>query len=416
MTDDEPRVAAFLRGRGRLLTVSLLVTVAIVAIAVWWARGSAIDVYTATRQDVVQSIVVTGQVTTPKRASIGAEFTARAEAVLVDEGAKVVRGQPLVQLDSADEKAALAQAQAAVAQSEARIRQISTVSLRAAQESLRQANANLVQSRAAYSRTKDLVSRNFVARSQLDDAQRNLDVAESQVRAAEVAVATMSQGGGDYALAQAARTEALAALGVARAKLDATTIRAPADGVLVARSIEPGGIAQAGKELLALAPAGDTQIVVNIDEKNLGKLALGQRALVSADAYPDRSFPAELVYVNPGVDGQRGTVQVKLRVPAPPPYLVQDMTVSVDIEVGRRSGVIVVPTNAVRDLGTSQPWVLAVRVNRAVRVPVVVGMRGDAVVEIARGVEVGEMLVPATDARVTAGDRVRAQPIAGKAP
>lgn len=394
----------------------LAAAVAAVAVAVWWASGSTIDAYTATRRDVVQSIVVTGQVTTPKRASIGAEFTARVEAVLVDEGATVVRGQPLVQLDSADEKAALAQAQAAVAQAEARIRQISSVSLLAAQESLRQASANLVQSRASYSRTKDLVGRNFVARSQLDDAQRNLDVAESQVRAAEVAVATMSPGGGDYVLAQAARTEALAALGVARAKVDATTIRAPADGVLVSRSIEPGGIAQAGKELLALAPAGETQIVVNIDEKNLGKLALGQHALVSADAYPDRSFPAELVYVNPGIDGQRGTVQVKLRVVDPPPYLVQDMTVSVDIEVGRRSSVIVVPSNAVRDLGTSHPWMLAVRDDRAVRVPVVVGMRGDAVVEIVRGIEVGEMLVPATDARVAAGEHVRTRPIATSAP
>ncbi|MFO1310680.1 MAG: efflux RND transporter periplasmic adaptor subunit [Burkholderiales bacterium] len=400
--------------RAPIIAASVAVAGA-VALGAWWWRGDAVDVYTATRRDLVQSIVATGQVTTPRRASIGAEVTARAEAVLVEEGATVRRGQPLIQLDDTDEKAALAQAQAAVAQAEARIRQIATVALPAAQESLRQARANLVQTRATYERTRDLVGRNFVSKAQLDDVERNLAVAESQVRAAEVSVATMSPGGGDFMVAQAALREATAAVGVAQARLDATTIRAPADGVLVARNIEPGGIAQAGKELLALAPAGETQIVVNVDEKNLGKLALGQRALVSADAYPDQPFRAELSYINPGVDSVRGTVEVKLRVPDPPRHLVQDMSVSVDIEVGRRSDAIVVPSNAVRDLGTARPWVLAVRNGHAVHVPVVVGMRGDTLTEIAQGLAVGEEIVPATNPRVVPGERVRTQPMPGPA-
>ncbi len=384
-----------------------------VALAAWWWRGDAVDVYVATRQDLVQSIVATGQVITPKRASIGAEATSRVEAVLVEQGATVKRGQPLVQLDNADEKAAVAQAEAAVQQAVARQKQIATSARPAAQETLRQARANLLQARATFDRTKDLVGRNFVSKAQLDDAQRNLDVAESQVRAAEVAVATASSGGGDVTVADAARTQALAALGVAQARLDATTLRAPADGVLVARSVEPGGIAQAGKELLALAPLGETQVVVNVDEKNLGKLALGLPALVSADAYPGQSFRAELAYINPGIDTVRGTVEVKLRVPEPPRYLIQDMSVSVDIEVGRRAKAILVPSNAVHDLGTAKPWVLAVRDGHAVRVPVVIGMRGDATVEIVQGLAEGDELVPVTNAGVKAGERVRARRIAG---
>ena len=398
------------------IIVASIAAAGALTLAAWWWRGDAIDVYTATRRDLVQSIVAAGQVTTPRRASIGAEVTARADAVLVDEGATVKRGQPLIQLDDKDEKAALAQAHAAMAQAEARIRQIATVALPAAQETLRQARANLVQTRATYDRTRDLVARNFVSKAQLDDVQRNLAVAESQLRAAEVSVATMSPGGGDFMVAQAALREAQAALGVAQARLDATTIRAPADGVLVARSIEPGGIAQAGKELLALAPVGETQVVVNVDEKNLGKLALGQPALVSADAYPDRSFPAELVYLNPGIDASRGTVAVKLRVPDPPRYLVQDMSVSVEIEVGRRRNALVVPANAVHDLATQSAWVLAVRDGRAARVPVKTGMRGDAEVEILQGLDAGDALVPATEARVTEGTRVRPRPMAVKAP
>lgn len=107
---------------------------------------------------------------------------------------------------------------------------------------------------------------------------------------------------------------------------------------------------------MALATAGETQIVVQMDERHLAQIALGQKALASADA-----FGAELVFINPGVDAVRGSVEVKLKVPNPPKYLRQDMTVSVDIEVARRVAALTVPSEAVRDAAGKQPWVLAVR-------------------------------------------------------
>src|SRR6185437_16754598 len=91
---------------------------------------------------------------------------------------------------------------------------------------------------------------------------------------------------------------------------------------------------------------GETQIDVRIDEKNLAQLAIGQRALASADAFPADRFTAVLFYINPGVDSLRGSVEMKLRVPDPPAYLRQDMTVSVDVEVARRAGALVVPPTA----------------------------------------------------------------------
>ncbi len=159
---------------------------------------------------------------------------------------------------------------------------------------------------------------------------------------------------------------------------------------------------------MLLAPAGETQVVVNIDEKHLGKLAVGQRALVSADAFPGETFAAELFYVNPGIDAVRGAVEVKLRVPTPPAYLRQDMTVSVDIEVGRRSDVLVVSSEALHEAGTGHPWVLMVRGGRARRQPVTVGMRGDTSVEIVAGVSPGDLLIPVTNGAIRAGQRVRA--------
>jgi HlyD family secretion protein len=395
--------------RAHIGQIGTLLTVAVVAaIAAWFlVFDKAVAVYTVARGDLVQSVVASGQVITPQRASIAAEVTGRVARVPVDEGQAVERNQVLVELDQTDERAALAQARAALAQAEAKLGYIADYSLPAARQALRQAQANLTQAELAYKRTSDLVALNFVSHAQLDDARRNLDVAQSQVRAAELQVASERSGGSDFNVAEMARREAQTAIAVAQAKLDATVIRAPANGVLIARDVEPGDVAQAGKELLVLAPTGETQIVVNIDEKNLGKLAIGQPARVSADAFPTDSFPADLFYVNPGIDPVRGAVQVKLRVPKPPAYLRQDMTVSVDIEVAHRTGVLTVPVDAVHDVATPRPWVLVVRKQRAVRQPVTLGMRGDTAVEIRSGVVAGEALVPVTNAVVVAGQRVR---------
>ena len=220
-------------------------------------------------------------------------------------------------------------------------------------------------------------------------------------------MATNRPDGSDYAVAKAALAQAKATLLVAAAKLDATVIRAPADGMLIARSVEPGHVAEAGKELMALAPAGETQLVLEIDEKHLAELAIGQKALGSADAFPAQRFAAELVYINPGIDPARGAVEVKLRVPNPPAYLRQDMTVSVDIEVARRADAIVVPSDALHDAASAEPWALVVRDRHTVRQPVKLGLRGDERTEVIEGIAAGDALVPVTNVTIEAGRRVR---------
>jgi HlyD family secretion protein len=213
--------------------------------------------------------------------------------------------------------------------------------------------------------------------------------------------------GAESAAARAALAQAEANQQSAKVRLEQTVIRAPVDGVLISRSVEPGDIAQVGKTLMVLAPAGETQLVLQIDEKNLAFLAAGQKAQVSADAFPGQRFGAELIYINPGVDAQRGSVEVKLRAPQPPVYLKQDMTVSVDIEVARRDDALLAPADAVRDAAGKSPWVLALRGGRAEKVAVKLGLRGDAVAEIVEGVAPDELLIPASAVGVAAGDRVR---------
>ena len=370
--------------------------------------GAPVEAYQAVRSDLVQSVVASGRIMTPQRVAVGAVITGRVERIPVQEGQSVRRGDILVALDDRDERAAVVQARAAVAQAEAKVRQLRELGLPAAEQGLVQAQANLTQARRQYERAADLKARGFMSQSALDDSQRNLDVAESQLRAAKLQVESNSAAGSEFAVAQTALEQARASLGVAQAKLDDTVIRAPVDGTLIARAVEPGNVVQPGKELMALAPAGETQVVVQIDEKNLAQLRVGQKALGSADAFPRERFAAGLVYINPGIDALRGAVEVKLRVPDPPEYFRQDMTVSVDIEVARSAGTVVVPAEVVREANSTQPWVLAVDGGRATRRAVKLGLKGDGRMEVLEGVAPGDLLVSAAQPAVKIGQRVRA--------
>ena len=387
---------------------------AVAALAAYVGRnallGTPVETVEVLRADLVQTVVASGRVMSPRRVRVGAVITGRVVAIPVTEGQAVKKGAELVLLEDKDVRAALAQAQAGVAQAAAKVRQLREVGLPAAQQALLQAEATLTQVRGQFDRTKRLQAQGFVGQSQLDDAQRNLDVAESQARAARVQVETNSTRGSDFAMAMTALEQARAAERVAQAKLPDMVVRAPVDGVLISRNVEVGDIVQPGKELFLLAPAGETQVIVQIDERNLSQLSLGQKALGSADAFPGRRFPAELIYINPGIDALRGSVEVRLRAPSPPDYLRQDMTVSVDIEVARRAQAVVAPTQAVRDATTAQPWVLAVRNGRAERVPVKVGLRGDGRLEVLEGATPGDALIPASLGLITAGQKVRALP------
>jgi len=370
--------------------------------------GVPVETAEVRRGDIVQTVVASGRVTTPQRVSIGAPITELVARVPVEEGQTVRRGDALIVLDDRDERAAIAQAQAVVAQAEAKLKQLREVGLPAADEALVQAGANVVLARQQFERSQDLKARGFVSQAALDDARRNLDIAESQLNTARLQVRTNRPGGSDALVAQTALEQARAALGIAQARLDQTVVRAPADGTLIGRNVEPGDVVQPGKELMALAPTGQTQIVVQIDEKNLAQLAVGQQAIVSADAYPRERFGAELFYINPGVDALRGSVEVKLRVADPPAYLRQDMTVSVDIKVAQRAGALVIPAGAVFDGTGPQPWVLAVEDHTTVRKPVKLGLKGEGHVEVLEGLALGDVLVAAANGGTTPGQRVRA--------
>lgn len=391
----------------------IVVIVAVVFIAGYFSRnvlfGTPVTAYAVVTGELRQTVVASGRVIWPQRISIAAEVTGRVNAIAVREGQRVVQGQLLIQLEDKDERATRAQAATAVVQADAKLRQQRELSLPTAQQGLLQAQADIDQLSKQLSRMHQLKTKNFVSQAELDTATRNLEVATSKLHTAELQVNTNKPTGSDAALAAAALAQARANLQLADVKLEQDKILAPADGILISRAVEAGDIVQPGKELMSLAAQGETQLEAQIDEKNLAKLALGQQALGSADAFPEQRFNADVVYINPAVDATRGSVEVKLRVKQPPDYLRQDMTVSIDIETAQRINALVIPTAALHDPSSAAPWVMVVRNKRTVQQTVKLGLRGDERVEVISGLKTGEPVILASLASIKVNQRVRVQ-------
>lgn len=371
--------------------------------------GPAVVVDRVGRGDLVQTVVASGHVETPFRVEIGAQITGIVADVLAERGQVVKEGQPLIALRPEELRAGVVQAEGAVAQAQARLRQLADLSLPTARQTLLQAQATMRTAQAAYERTAELFRNGNATRVAYDEAQRALDVARTQERTAELQVFTASPGGSDEVLARTQLAQAQANLDTAQARLSYATIAAPRDGVLISRAVERGAVVQPGRALLVLAPSGVTQLVIQIDERNLGRIQIGQRAIASADAFPDQRFDAVVSFINPAVDIARASVEVKLTVPSPPDYLRQDMSVSVDIEAARRPGTLVLPARSVRDAQSGRGWILGMRDGRAVRQEITVGVRGPGQVEILSGAREGDIAVPVTSGLVT-GRRFRPVP------
>ncbi|WP_207790090.1 efflux RND transporter periplasmic adaptor subunit [Polymorphobacter arshaanensis] len=368
--------------------------------------GTPVAIDSVRRGNLVETVVASGHVETPYRVEIASQITGTVTAIPVREGQSVTQGQLLIALDPHELDAAVVQAEGGVAQAQAHMRQLKELTLPSARDNRKAAQANLLIAQKSFDRASALVTKGFETRAFLDDAQKTLDVARALARTAESQVYTASPAGSDYVTGQTELAQAIANLATARSRREYANIRAPRDGTLISRSVERGTVADAGKVLMVLAPGGVTQLVLQIDERNIGKIALGQPALASADAYPAQRFDATVAYINPGIDIARASIQMKLDVAKPPAYLRQDMTVSVDIEVARRNDVLVAPIADVRDALAPQPWVMVVRGGRAVHQPVKLGLEGTSQTQIVSGVGAGEQLIPASS-NIVAGARVR---------
>ena len=358
-----------------------------------WSQGPQVRGYEIAPLPLLQTVVAAGRVVTESRTQVSSELAGVVLERRVQEGDQVQPGDILLVLRADDIAAQVRQAEAALEQLLTMTRPQATLALENAQTQLAQAGRETGRRRA-------LAERSVLSIEALEQAQQLEQLASTAVEAARLTVAALAPGQVEEVLLR----ERLAVL---QAQLAKTEVRAEVAGTVLTRNVEPGDLVQPGRVLFTIALGDKVEIRVSLDERNLSLLALQLNAVAVADAYPDDPFPARMTYIAPSIDSQRGTVEVRLTVDQVPEFLLQDMTVSVNIETGRREQALAVPNDALADVQGEQAQVMVLREGRVYRQQVTLGLRGLAMSEVLSGLAAGDRVLADPTAALAEGARVR---------
>lgn len=300
-----------------------------------------------------------------------------------------------------------------------------------AEAELRRQKALLNKSQNDLQRTENLVKQGAVAQSALDDAKTAVETGHAAVAAQEQQVSMLKAGSRPTQIAEAraslaeakatrdtsirASTESLKSLlahptpedvRAASAKVDQAraemrravdtstkgVLRAPFDGVVADLPVEKGQSISPGQKLVVFEEISKPVIEIETDEANLKSLRIGQRAVVSSDAYPGRSFDAVLYDLGSRVDADRGTIKIKLRPTTAVTWIRPSLTVDVNIVTSARAPRIILPADTLTRTDGRQV-VYVVRGGQADPVPVTPGGMGSTGVAVSGELKDGDQVV-----------------------
>lgn len=381
-----------------MIVVAALLALVIATWAIASLRGPLLPGYEVASGPLVQTVVATGRAASLSRVQVGAEIAGLVLERRVMEGDRVEEGDVLVVLRARELEARRDEARAALDA----LRQSDRPD---AEARLQQARATLAQATREYARRRDLGREQLVSRESVEQAAQAEVAARAAEQQARVALEALAGG--------AREAQARQRLEASEAELERAVVRATVPGTVLVRNVEPGDTVNPGDVMLEIARDAPGEILLPLDEKNLGLLEVGQPATCIADAFPDRPFNATVHHVAPGIDPARGTVDVRLRIDPAIDFVRADMTVTATILTGRREQALAVPNDALLGHadGSTDAEVLRVREGRVERVPVRLGLRGLAASEVVEGLEAGDHVLAAgalgPDALPEDGSRVR---------
>lgn len=359
-----------------IIAVVLILLMAILAWRSW--QGPVVSTYIVKQQPLVQTVVASGRLENVSRTEIGSEISGIVLERRVQEGDQIQVGDLLLVIQSDDLKAQVREAENA-------IQELRRIRYPQAQVELQSAEFQLQQASREAKRRQN-TEPGVLSLEEKEQAVEAERLARNNLAAARLKAQSLAPG-------QVEERTLIERLNALKAQLAKSEVRAQVAGTILTREVEAGDVVQPGKTLFTLAVDGPTQILVPLDEQNLPFLALGQQAQIIADAYPERPFPAQLNFIAPSIDPQRGTVDVKLGVNPVPDFLRQDMTVSVNIETARRDHALVINNDALFDIKGNKANVWVVRDHKLYRQNVEFGLKSATQVEILKGLKEGDQVL-----------------------
>ncbi len=390
-----------------------------------------VEVARVSEGTVVRAVEVSGTVVAVRTAELFPKISGRVARVLVQDGARVAAGQVLIELDAADQRAEVRQAEAAVAAAEARLallragqrpqeRQIASNALAQAQNQMEAAQTQVALAQASLRiaednlrRQEQLLREGAIAQAQVDQARLQHDQARAQVQAAESQLAIaraavdsarqqveLTQLGARDEEIQAARAQiaqARAVSALARQRLANMSIRAPFAGRVSGVRLSTGDYVVSGDFAARGAPVAlvhDDQIMeveVAVGERDIGLVQIGQPATLRLEGAPETPVPAAVRLISPAADATSRASAVRLRLGAATPAAVPGVFARGEITVERREGVLLVPRAAIA--GGQQP-VVRVVADGVIQVrPITVGLTQGDLVEVRSGLAAEQFVV-----------------------
>jgi HlyD family secretion protein len=326
----------------------------------------------------------------------------RVEAMTVEDGAQVVKGQPLAVLSNADLQLSTLARQTEVEQqlNNMRSQELALAQTRSAnRRDLNQAEIDFAKMQRQYDLYQPLAQRGFVSSKQYNDTRDDLTYQKKRLAILRQSIAEDEKlQASQLAQLRASATSLNSSLAIARGSLSQLQIRAPATGQLSGFSIQLGQSLQRGERLGQIDSAGRSKLVADIDEFYLGRVAVGQTATLDIDG---KTYRMRVSKLYPQV--RSGQFQADLVFDGPePPSLQRGQTMQVKLTLGDSTRADLLPNGAFfNDTGGNWVFVVDSGGNSATRRSIRIGRRNADSIEILGGLKPGEKVLTSSYAGMT---------------
>ena len=254
-------------------------------------------------------------------AQLGFKVPGRVAERLVSEGERVTAGQLVARLDDAEQRAQVSLRRAELAGAEAALAELEAGSrpqeIAAAAATLHSAEADRDRARLDFARQQELRGKDAIADRELEASQAQLKIAEARVAEAGERLKLVQEGprAEDIAQGRARVEQARAAVVLAETQLDNTRLLSPLTGVVLSHNIEPGEYVSPGTPIVTVAELARVWVRAYVNQTDLGRIRLGQKAAVRTDTFPDKIYEGTVGFIASEAEFTPKTVQtVKERV------------------------------------------------------------------------------------------------------
>jgi multidrug efflux pump subunit AcrA (membrane-fusion protein) len=376
-------------------------------------RGEEQSYVKAARRDFSSTVLATGSVKAQVGAEVrvGSRVSGRVQRLYVNTGDTVKKGDIIAELEKADLLATVDQRRADLETARARLSALENVypqEVSKAEADVARWEATVSLTEKDLARKNDLIKDDLASQQDVDNAAQQLAVAQADLRVArEQLKLIQAQYAENIRGARSDVVSSQAALDNSRALLSYTTITAPISGVIGSVSTQQGETVAAGfnaPTFVTIIDLKRLQVEAFVDEVDIGKIALGQRATFTVDAFPGREFEGAVETIYPKAVIQENVVYYDVVVRIEGEYenvLRSEMTASVTIFLDSRKGVLAIPAGSVRrEGGRNVAYVLAD--GRPERREISVGWRDGQWIEVTAGLTEGQevLLAPPAEKKV----------------